>query len=240
MSRKPPPPPPAPRKRMPAAERQQQILQGAVLYFAEKGFAGQTRELSRRLGITQPLLYSYFKSKQDLIDQVYQHVFMSRWQPQWLALIEDDTLPLGERLVRFYMTYSAATYRPEWIRIYLYAGLEGGELNRRYLQLVKTQLLEPCCRQLRRHCGLADERSPVSEQEIEFYWTLHDGIFYTAVREAVYGLPMAVAFESKLRFAVDAFLAGARQVLPRLVAEASASPPAPANRSPAQARAGSV
>lgn len=218
------PTPPLARKqtRLSAEERQQQILHGAILYFSEKGFAGQTRELSRRLGITQPLLYSYFKSKQDLIDQVYLHVFMGRWQPHWLQLLEDESRPLGERLVDFYLTYSSATYRPEWIRIYLYAGLEGGELNRRYLQRVKADLLEPCCRQLRRHCGLQNEASAVSEQEVEFFWTLHDGIFYTAIREAVYRLPMAVAFEQKVRYAVEAFLAGAQATYPRLVAETKA------------------
>ncbi|WP_418316537.1 TetR/AcrR family transcriptional regulator [Piscinibacter sakaiensis] len=155
------------RTRLRADERHQQILHGAIHYFAEAGFAGHTRELSRRLGITQPLLYSYFKSKQDLIDQVYLHVFMGRLQPHWLELLEDESRPLGERLVDFYGTYSSATYRPEWIRIYLFAGLEGGDLNRRYLKRVKSDLLVPCCRQLRRHCGIKDS-APVSDRKSNF------------------------------------------------------------------------
>ncbi|HTK01642.1 MAG TPA: TetR/AcrR family transcriptional regulator [Bordetella sp.] len=204
--------------RLRAAERQQQILHGAIRYFSEKGFAGHTRELSQRLGITQPLLYRYFKSKQDLIDQVYLHVFMGRWQPQWIALLRDRSLSLQERLVRFYREYARATYQPEWIRIYMFAGLESSGLNRRYLQLIKKDLLAPCCQELRHHCGVPDD-TPISEQEIEFYWTLHDGLFYTAIRETIYQSPMEVPFDDKVRYAVENFLAGARTVYPRLVSE---------------------
>jgi AcrR family transcriptional regulator len=208
----------AKKPRLRAEERQQQILHGAIRYFSEMGFAGHTRELSRRLGITQPLLYRYFKSKKDLIDKVYVHVFMGRWQPQWITLLEDETLPLNERLVRFYQEYARATYQPEWIRIYMFAGLESSDLNRRYLQLIKKDLLVPCCRELRKYCGVPD-KLPVSEQEIEFYWTLHDGLFYTAIRETIYHSPMEIAFDDKVRYAVDNFLAGAKTVYPRLVAE---------------------
>lgn len=207
---------PAKKPRLRAAEREQQILHGAIRYFSEKGFAGHTRELSQRLGITQPLLYRYFKSKQDLIDKVYLHVFMGRWQPQWVALLRDRTVPLQERLVRFYRDYARATYQPEWIRIYMFAGLESSGLNRRYLQLIKKDLLAPCCRELRDYCGVPDD-TPVSEQEIEFYWTLHDGLFYTAIRETIYQSPMEVPFDDKVRYAVENFLAGARTVYPRLV-----------------------
>lgn len=209
----------AKKPRLRAEERQQQILHGAIRYFSEKGFAGHTRELSQRLGITQPLLYRYFKSKQDLIDKVYLHVFMGRWQPRWVALLEDRSVPLNERLVRFYSEYARATYQPEWIRIYMFAGLESTDLNRRYLQLIKKELLVPCCRELREYCGVANDKVPVSEQEIEFYWTLHDGLFYTAIRETIYQCPMEIAFDEKVRFAVDNFLAGAQTVYPRLLEE---------------------
>ena len=43
--------------------RERQIVEGAVAYFAEVGLDGQTRELARRLGITQPLLFRYFPTK---------------------------------------------------------------------------------------------------------------------------------------------------------------------------------
>ena len=37
-----------------AAEREKVILESAIRFFAEHGFEGQTRELAKRIGITQP------------------------------------------------------------------------------------------------------------------------------------------------------------------------------------------
>ena len=46
------------------------IVEEAIRFFAEAGFAGQTRELARRLDVTQPLLFQYFPTKDDLIERV--------------------------------------------------------------------------------------------------------------------------------------------------------------------------
>ncbi len=48
------------RARLAPEARERLILDEAIRYFSDVGFGGQTRELSRRLGITQPLLYRYF------------------------------------------------------------------------------------------------------------------------------------------------------------------------------------
>ncbi len=56
-----------PRKRMASEERRQEFLTKAIEFFAQEGFESSTRELARRLGVTQPLLYRYFPSKSDLI-----------------------------------------------------------------------------------------------------------------------------------------------------------------------------
>ncbi|WP_455722275.1 TetR family transcriptional regulator [Xanthobacter autotrophicus] len=63
-----------PRRRLSPAERERDIVAGAVAFFAEHGFDGATRDLARRLGITQPLLYRYFPGKDALLDRVYQEV----------------------------------------------------------------------------------------------------------------------------------------------------------------------
>ena len=207
----------APRQRLSPAERERRIIEGAIAYFAEAGFSGQTRELSKRLGITQPLLYRYFENKQALIDRVYETVFAGRWNPQWIELLEDRKLPLRERLVEFYRRYSEATYRPDWIRIYLHAGLSSPSLNRRYIQLVRRELLPVYCRELRHLCGLADTAVPVSEEEIEFVWALHGGFFYQAMRRHVYKTRIQVDFMEHVGFTVDAFLAGAQATYPRLL-----------------------
>lgn len=207
----------APRQRLSPAERERQIIEGAIAYFAEAGFSGQTRELSKRLGITQPLLYRYFENKQALIDRVYETVFAGRWNPQWIALLSDRSRPLRERLVAFYLHYAEATYRPEWIRIYMHAGLSSPTLNRRYIQLVRRELLPVICRELRQHCGFADSAEPVCDEEIEFVWGLHGGLFYQALRRHVYKTRIQVDFAQHVGFAVDAFLAGSEATYPRLL-----------------------
>lgn len=204
--------------RLAPADRERQIIEGAIAYFSEVGFSGRTRELSSRLGITQPLLYRYFTSKQALIERVYQTVFEGRWNPSWIALLQDRSLPLRDRLVEFYRQYAKATYRPDWIRIYLHAGLSDPALNRRYIRLIRRQLMPVYCRELRHHCGLPDTPVEVADEEIEFVWNLHGGIFYRALRQHVYKTAIHAEFISHVEFAVDNFLAGARTVYPRLVA----------------------
>lgn len=205
--------------RLAPGDRERQIIDGAIAYFSEVGFSGQTRELSKRLGITQPLLYRYFASKQALVERVYQTVFEGRWNPGWIPLLSDRSVPLRERLVEFYRQYAEATYRPEWIRIYMYAGLSDPTLNRRYIQLVRKHLLPTYCRELRHACGLPDTDAEVVEEEMEFVWNLHGGVFYMAMREHVYKTKINVDFLTQVGFAVDNFLAGAKTVYPQLLAQ---------------------
>lgn len=215
------------RRRLAPADRERQILEGAIAYFSEAGFGGSTRELSQRLGITQPLLYRYFDSKQALVERVYRTVFEGRWNPAWLDLLRDRRLPLRDRLVEFYRQYAAATYRPEWIRIYMHAGLSDPTLNRRYIRLIRTQLMPVYCQEMRHACGVPEDSGPITEDEIEFVWTLHGGIFYMAMRQHIYRTRIKVDFLRHVALAVDNFIAGARTSHPALRAA-----PGPAQRSP--------
>ena len=54
----------AKRRRLSPTVREQQIVDEAIQFFAEVGFGGRTRELAKRIGITQPLLYRYFPTKE--------------------------------------------------------------------------------------------------------------------------------------------------------------------------------
>ena len=204
------------KSRLSPLEREAQIVEGAIAYFSEVGFSGQTRELSIRLGITQPLLYRYFSSKQALIDRVYKTVFEGRWNSQWLVLLQDRSMPFRERLIEFYRQYSAATYRPDWIRIYMFAGLSSPSLNQRYIKLIRRELLPVMCRELRHYCE-CEFQGEVSDDEMEYVWNLHGGIFYYAVREHVYQIRMPVPLMSKVEHAVDGFLAGAMSTYPQVL-----------------------
>src|ERR1700733_8725663 len=89
-------------RRLPPEARRREIVRSAVKFFAEKGFEGGTRDLAAYLKITQPLLYRYFPTKEDLIKEVYQTVYLDVWQNSWDELLVDRTRPIVERLRQFY------------------------------------------------------------------------------------------------------------------------------------------
>lgn len=56
-----------PRKRMVAAARREVIARAATEVFAERGYQGASiEEIARRSGVTPPVVYDHFDSKQDL------------------------------------------------------------------------------------------------------------------------------------------------------------------------------
>lgn len=201
------------RRRLAGADREQQILAEAIRFFAEVGFAGQTRELAQRLGITQPLLYRYFPTKQDLIERVFREVFLKRIDRRWVADLTDRSRPLEARLLEFYQRYAAATYRYEWIRIYMFAALMGKDFNRRYIRIVENAILRPICAEIRHHCGLPSAAAaPLSELELEHVWVMHGGLFYYAVRKYIYHSRVNDDFTAIATRAIAAMLAGVKAI----------------------------
>ena len=206
--------------------RRHQILEAAIAYFAEAGFGVQTRELTRRIGVSQPLLYRYFPSKQDLIEAVFVEVFLRRLNDEWVIQLRDRGVPLRERLMHFYGQYAQATYRPEWIRIYMYAGLAGDKLNRDYLALVRRKLLNVMCEEFREAFlsdGQRAQAGPISTREIELVWNLHGSMFYWAVRKNIFGVRAGLSFETRTADAIDLFIAGASQCYATVVAGSAAA-----------------
>lgn len=65
-----------PRKRMSAATRRASIEAAATDVFAERGYRGASiGEIARRCGVTPPVLYDHFASKQDLYKQLLERHF---------------------------------------------------------------------------------------------------------------------------------------------------------------------
>src|ERR1700726_499697 len=95
-------------KRLSPDDRRKEFLAKATEFFSEEGFGGGTRALARRLGVTQPLLYRYFPSKDDLIKEVYRTVYLEPLETGWEKLLSDRARPLRERLQEFYQTYTSA------------------------------------------------------------------------------------------------------------------------------------
>lgn len=208
-----------PKKRMDPDAREAHIVAEAVQFFAEHGFEGKTRDLAARIGITQPLLYRYFPSKESLIERVYQEVYVRRWNPAWEPLIADRSVALPDRLCRFYKEYSRAIYDYVWVRMFVYSGLKGVDINDRYLRTIKDKVLHPVCTELRHLHGLpAPEDVAISAQELELVWGLHGSFFYRAIRRYIYGLTTTADSDTAIENEVRVFLAGVRQVQAEIVA----------------------
>jgi AcrR family transcriptional regulator len=201
-------------QRLSVKEREQQILEGAIAFFTDRGLEGQTRELAQRLGMTHPLLYHYFPSKRALIERVYQEIYLGRWRSEWEEWIDDRSQPLRERLIRFYTAYAEAILTKEWVRILIFSGLSDGYIPDQYMELLRTRLLPRIWRETRHELGLST-RTKEREDERELIWGLHGGIFYIGIRHWVYGLPMPQDMATVLSDRVSAYLLAAPGVFGR-------------------------
>lgn len=198
-------------RRLSAQERGQQIVSGAIRFFAQHGFQGRTRELAKELGIAQPLLYRYFPSKRALIEAVFREVYVKPIEVDWSVLLTDRSRPITDRLEEFYGRYAKETYRYEWIRIYMHSGLLGEDFNKRYIAAVEEKILKVICGELRHAFGLPSaEAIPISELEVEHLWILHGGLFYYAVRKFIYRARVVEDLPAIVHRAVKAMVDGTR------------------------------
>jgi AcrR family transcriptional regulator len=218
----------AKRKRLDPRRREEEIVEGAVLYFSEVGFGGGMRDLAARLGISHALLFRYFPTKEALVDRVYDRIFLSRWSPAWDVLLEDRSLSLSERLTRFYTQYLAAIDNPSWVRTFVYAGLAGVNINQRYLRLIERKVISPVARELEKLAGRSSG-SP-SENALELSWGLHGEIFYLAIRRWIYGARVPADIEGFAALMVKKFLDGAPAALLVDRRARSRTKPLPASR----------
>ncbi len=168
--------PPLARRRLNPAEREHQILAGAVDFFARHGLEAQTRELAAEIGVTHALLYHYFPTKQALIERVYETVIADRWDPRWEALL-DARLPVEDKLCRFYREYLAAILTPEWLRVFMYSGMSDGLIPERYFGLLREKLFPRLLREARRANGKHSRAKP-SVREEALLMGLHGGLVY--------------------------------------------------------------
>lgn len=205
-----------PRRRLAPAERAEQILQGAIEFFAERGFAGQTRELTDRLGISKGLLYRYFPTKDALLEEIYAELFVRRWRPEWAQIIADRSRPLDERLAAFYLDFATLLHDQAFVRIYLFSGLAGATMHERFGNRVAERVFKPVVNELRHAFGFPGIRDvPITEPESELMWSLHGGIFYIGMRKWVYRIAVPRDVDGAVRRMVDGLLVNAPEVMKR-------------------------
>jgi AcrR family transcriptional regulator len=195
---------------------------GAIAFFAETGLDGQTRELARRLGIAQPLLFRYFPTKQHLIERIYEEVYLKRWKPEWEEGMLDPVLPTAERFRRFEIDYQRTIHDFAWLRIFVSAGLKGYDLPRRYLGMVRERVFAPLLAEMRAEYGLPDPgRQPLSDDEFELLFGIHGALVYVGLRDVVYGLPAPPDADATRAALLDSALPGLGEAYRAIVLRAA-------------------
>ncbi len=97
---------PQPRRRMSAATRRLAIEAAATDVFAERGYRGASiDEIARRSGVTPPVLYDHFASKQALYRSLLERHFAELRQVWRENFVGED--PPGERVARSFDAWFA-------------------------------------------------------------------------------------------------------------------------------------
>jgi AcrR family transcriptional regulator len=208
-------------KRLSPEDRRKEFIRKATEFFADEGFDGGTRELARRLGVTQPLLYRYFPSKEDLIKEVYNKVYLEPLESGWEKRLTDRSRPIRDRLQQFYNAYTDAIFTRTWLRIYLFSGLKGLDINRSYVSLVRDKILTRIIKECRFEAGLPVQAKPTAA-ELEMAWVFHGGIFYYGIRKFIYEALVLEDKEKMITDAIDVYLAGVHKILEKGTAQPAA------------------
>jgi len=198
---------------MRAEDREEIILREATVYFAENGLSAGTIELARRIGITQPLLYKYFPTKDALFEKVYERLIPQSWNPDWLRILDDEEIPLRDRLRTFYADYATTVLTYEHVRLFLFSGLSRNDFNTRYYAVLSKRLFERIALAIRYEFGDAGNTRPVTRAEIEQVQSLHGAIYHLAYRRWVHGEALGDDMAEMVGRKVDLFLDGARQTV---------------------------
>ena len=205
---------PAPRRRLAAQDREDQIVQAAIDFFARRGFDAGTRDLAKELGVSQPLLYRYFPTKEALVDRVYEEVFVRRWNPEWDEWLADRSVPLGDRLKRYLRDYARYVLRNEWVRIFINAGLSRAGINQKYLARLRERHFRVIARELRHTYQIPEPQdSGAEDEEVELIWAMHSSVFYIGVRKWIYQESVPRDLDRVINLRVDAFILGVPAVL---------------------------
>jgi AcrR family transcriptional regulator len=221
-------------KRLPRAERQALVLSKAAAYFAEHGLTAQTRAIAEACGISQRLLYSLFPSKAALVEAVYEREVAGIFKAMWFVELQDRSVPLEKRLVKFYCDYYETVLTHRWLRLILYSSLADLRMAPTYTNAIVTHTLEivmgEAADALKK--GLPQNRDEVAE----IGWMLHGAVSHLAIRRRIYANENPTSVKQVIEMTVKAFLVSLPALLPDAQALASSASAMPSLFGPAQAK----
>ena len=197
--------------RLPREERRAQILAQAYKFFSEYGLTAQTRALAEACGVSQRLLYSFFPSKAALLEEVYRSEIAGSFKAQWFAQLKDRSLPIEQRLTRFYAEYYDSVTTRRWLRLFLYASLAEVAMAPAYIAAIVSHMLEIIVQEAAYEAGLKVPTDAALVQELG--WVLHGAVSHLAIRRHVYANTNPSPEHAVIKMQVRVFMGGLGAVL---------------------------
>jgi len=198
-------------KRLSREARRAQILEQAADYFAEYGLTAHTRGLADACGISQRLLYRMFPTKAALLEEVYRTAILGAFRREWLPPLRDRSVPVRERLCRFYQAYHAGVLTRSWMRLFLYASLAEADMAPNYIGDIVTSLLDTIVEEVAHEQSIALPADKPFLNEVG--WTLHGAVSHLAIRRHLYRASRHVPVEHVVELHVTAFVDGFRGMI---------------------------
>jgi len=186
--------------------RRQILLERATTYFADNGMAAPTRSLANACGVAQRLLYRYFPSKAALLAEIYEQAILAPFKAVWLMRLADRNISVEKRICDFYEDYYDTVLSRQWMRLFLFSGLDGNTMAPAYIDGIVKQLLEVIVREAAFARNVALPRDMARLHELG--WVLHGAVSHLAIRQHVYGASQAVPVADVLALHVASFLDG--------------------------------
>lgn len=123
------------RKNLTADERRATILSAALELFSRRGFSGTTvRQLARKAGVTEAVLYQHFPSKEALFNAILERRMDENRRsffPVEIAKTKQDQVLLETIIGTYLKRY---TEDSSFMRILLFSALEGHALAQEYVR----------------------------------------------------------------------------------------------------------
>ena len=194
----------------------ERILVAAERLFGEHGFDTPLTKIARAARVSDAVMRRRTGGKRKLVARVIERLFRGRWKPEWDTLLVDRSIPLEDRLARFYVEYRGNITRTG-ARLWARTGLTGLHISRDFSSTLEARILKPIVRELRQAAGIprAGER-PVTEREIELAQVVHAAIAFPHTRSHLFGMRVYGTLEELVPMMVRVWLPGAIAEVRRL------------------------
>ena len=190
------------------------ILDAAWRLYAEDGLYVPLARIARVARVSPAVLKSRVGGRKALVDRVFKRLFEARWKPEWEDLLLDRTLPLEERLSRFFTEYRGNIDRLN-ARLWTRAGLMGLHAKGNFSGTLAKRILGPMIQELRHDAGLPAKRT-VTGAELEVAMVVHAAIAFPHTRSFIFGMDVHGSLKELVPMMVRVWLPGAKAEIRRL------------------------